>query len=184
MVLTEEQQERIRKNRERALEIQRKRQRNEEQQQQQGISSGNNSRRKLAPKESQEGSVDEQKASPSAASEEGKDANSKASGKGKVEADDDVELEDFEIGASDLVTKKEAMKVYLLPEGTLAVCPYVAKQNPHSKGFAPMKLYHRSEVRRRSRERFGGLEGLVKERRRREENRFQKDLEQTKNIFR
>lgn len=183
MVLTEEQQERIRKNRERALEIQRKRQRDEGQQQkQQGKSTIKNFGEKFVviPTESEQGNGKKHKGS-SPANVGGKgDANESGQGTGG----DDLELEDFEIGASDFVSKKEAMKVYLLPEGTLAVCQYEEKQNPHNKGFAPMKLYHRSEVRRRSRERFGGLEGLVKERRRREEKRFQKDLEQTKNIFR
>lgn len=91
------------------------------------------------------------------------------------------ELEDFERGAPPHVSKAEAMRVYCLPEGTLAVCRVVAeKDNPRNKNWTKMKLYDRQEIRRRARERFGGLEGLQEERRRREEKRFEKDLEKVK----
>jgi hypothetical protein len=76
------------------------------------------------------------------------------------------------------------MKMYCLPEGTLAVCAFSEKANPHHKGWTPMKLFNRSEIRRRARERFGGIEGLIAERQMREDKRFQKDLERTKDVFR
>jgi hypothetical protein len=38
--------------------------------------------------------------------------------------EEDVELEDFEVGASSLVSKEEAMQTYCLPEGTMAVCSF------------------------------------------------------------
>ena len=95
-----------------------------------------------------------------------------------------LELEEFEVGASKYVTKKEAMKMYLLPEGTLAVCKFEEKPNPHNQRFQPMKLYDRDEIRRLSRERFGGLQGVIEERKRRQDKRFQKDLEETKDLFR
>lgn len=97
--------------------------------------------------------------------------------------DDGVELEDFEIGAAPKVTKKEAMSMYCLPEATLQVCSFVTKDNPRRKGWSSMKLYDRSEIRRRARERHGGLEGLVAERKKREQKRFEKVLEQTKDVF-
>jgi XPA protein C-terminus len=75
------------------------------------------------------------------------------------------------------------MQTYCLPEGTLAVCSFVEKENPRNKKWAPLKLYNRAEIRRRARERFGGLEGLVKERQRRVEKRFRKDMETAKNVF-
>lgn len=149
--LTEEQREKIKRNRERALEIQRQRKEG------QGVSVPDSSskRRKF--------------------------------GSGDVRAsrieEDQAELEDFEVNASPYVSKKEAMQRYCLPEGTLAVCSFVEKENPHRKGWTPMKLYDRSDIRRRARERFGGLEGLVEERKRRAENRFRKDLEATRDIF-
>jgi hypothetical protein len=93
------------------------------------------------------------------------------------------ELEDFEVDASPWVNKMEAMKVYCLPEGTLVVCAFEERENPRNKGWTPMKLYHRAEIRRRARERFGGLQGLVEERKKREERKFQKDFDKAKNMF-
>jgi len=97
--------------------------------------------------------------------------------------DENEDLEDFEQGASDLVSKREAKEIYCLPEGTLAVCSYVEKQNPFRKGFTAMKLYKRSEIRQLARKRFGGLDGLIEERKKRERKRYTKDLEETKNVF-
>jgi DNA-repair protein complementing XP-A cells len=145
MELTEEQKERIQRNRERALEIQRKRK--EEGESGESLSSGGKKRLKVE------------------------------------EEEEDVELEDFEVGAPSLVSKKEAMQTYCLPEGTLAVCAFVEKENPRNKKWAPLKLYNRAEIRRRARARFGGLEGLVEERQKREMNRFRKDMETAKNVF-
>ena len=142
MTLTEEQIEHIKKNRELALERQRKR--NDEQQE------------NVAKKRRLE----------------------------KVRDEDGMVLEDFEINASSLLTKKEAMSLYCLPEGTLEVCEFVEKENPLKKGWTPMKLFSRSEIRQRARKRFGGLDGLVEERKKREMKRLQRDLEQTKDLFR
>ncbi len=101
----------------------------------------------------------------------------------ETKVDEEIELEEFEIAASKFVTQREAKQVYCLPEGTLAVCSYVEKTNPRGKGFKPMKLYDRAEIRRRARERFGGLDGLIAERNRRAEERFRKDLERNKDLF-
>jgi hypothetical protein len=167
MVLTEEQKERIRINRARALEIQRK--------------------RKL---ESAEASV---ASNGVAVGESGKTESSEESPRkrtGAMKADEkhdmgsDVELEEFEVAASKYVTRKEAMQVYLLPEASLRVLTWEEKPNPHNTKFAPMKLYNRAEVRRLARKRHGGLQGLIEERKRREEKRFQNDLEQAKCMFR
>jgi len=87
------------------------------------------------------------------------------------------------VGASPLVSKREAMQTYCLPEGTLAVCTFEEKDNPRHKGWAPLKLYKRSEIRRRARARFGGVEGLVEERKKRAEKRFRKDLKTAEDIF-
>ncbi len=94
-----------------------------------------------------------------------------------------VELEDFEIDASPYVTKQEAMKKYCLPAGTLEVCDYIEKDNPRQSKWSKMKLYHRSEIRRRARERWGGLEKLQEERRRRENKRSEKDMEEGYRVF-
>ena len=152
-MLTEEQKETIRKNRERALEIQMKRK----------IQRENNVGSKVEVS-SEEDIVKKRRI--------------------ESEVADSDELEEFEVNASKYVTQKEAKQMYCLPDGTLAVCPFVEKENPRGRGFKPMKLYCRVEIRRRARERFGGLAGLITERKRREEKRFHKDLESTKNIFR
>lgn len=179
MVLTEEQKERIRINRERALEIRRRRKREAEEAAAAAASA--------SPVDS---SASKTKAEGDLVEEGKKDANKRrkvspgSSDTDRKVEDDDDELEEFEMGASDLVTKKEAMKMYCLPEGTLAVCGFVEKTNPHNKSWTPMKLYDRAEIRRRARARHGGRQGLFNERRRREEKRFQKDLEKVSNIFR
>ncbi|KAL7563754.1 hypothetical protein ACA910_020440 [Epithemia clementina (nom. ined.)] len=160
--ITEEQRERMRRNRERALEIQ---------------------KRKRQESERNNGTEVDEKVEESTLKKQ-KSSVDESSAAGRVEENDvDVELEDFEVGAPPFVTKNEAMKMYLLPEGTLAVCKYTEKQNPRHRGWTAMKLYDRVEIRRRARERWGGIRGLEKERQRREEKRFQNDLEKTKNIF-
>ena len=182
MVLTDEQKERIRKNRERALEIQ-KRRREEREANDKALTlpgSGTetpNNRGETGPPRKKVAVDQERKGVDGGVSvREEKDP-----GGGEQET---LELEEFEVGASNYVTKKEAMKMYLLPEGTLAICKFEEKPNPHNNKFQPMKLYDRAEIRRLSRERFGGLEGVIEERRKRQDKRFQKDLDETKNLFR
>lgn len=145
--LTEEQKELIRKNRERALELQRKK------------------RKERDSKEVLQGG-------------EGVENTAKRQKDGE-----NVELEAFEVNASHLVTKKEAKEIYCLPDGTLEVCSFVEKENPHRKGWNKMKLYERSDIRSRARKRYGGMEGLIAERNKRAKKRFEKDLEKTKDIF-
>ena len=169
MVMTEEQKERARKNLERAMEIQR--------------------RRKLEQAEAEAAERGAKRLKPSPAPSPAATANKTGSGaggkgEGAGEEGDDVELEDFEVGASEWVSKKEAKEKYCLPEGTLAVCKFEERPNPHNKGWKPMKLYSRKEVRMYSRKRFGGLDGLIEERRKRQEKKYQKDLEQTKDLLR
>ena len=176
MVLTEEQKERIRKNRERALEIQKRRREELEAKNKGAVSS-----------QSQLDVSDGSPRKKMALDEKGKGSDGGEHGGvvgGEEVPEEEMELEEFEVGASKHVTKKEAMKMYLIPEGTLTVCKFEEKPNPHNKKFQPMKLYDRAEIRRLSRERFGGLQGLIEERKRRQDKRFQKDLEETKDLFR
>ena len=98
--------------------------------------------------------------------------------------DDESSLEDFERDASPYISQTEAQRTYCIPKGTLEVCSYIEKDNPIKRGFSKMKLYDRSEVRRRARKRFGGKEGLIRERERRKKKRFEKDLAETKDVFR
>ena len=101
-----------------------------------------------------------------------------------VNDDDESSLEDFEQNASPYISQTEAQRLYCIPLGTLAVCTYIEKDNPRKSGWSKMKLYLRSEVRWRARKRFGGMEGLIKEREQRKKKRFEKDLEEMKDVFR
>ena len=169
MALTEEQKERIRKNREKALEIRRKK---ELESAAAVLDLKKNEGTKQLGRQGKEGLNDT-----------GMNGEAKQTKYEQGEDEEDLELEDFEVGASEHVTKQQAMKLYCLPEGTLRVCSFIEKDNPHQKKFSAMKLYSRSEIRRRARERFGGLEGLVKERRRRELKKLERDLEATQDVF-
>mmetsp|Transcript_10867 Transcript_10867/g.16183 ORF Transcript_10867/g.16183 Transcript_10867/m.16183 type:complete len:203 (-) Transcript_10867:70-678(-) len=194
MTLSEEQKKMIQRNRERALEIRRKKLVDAKQNQ-----DGASSAAAAAPL-SDDGGQKRKATSSMTGTSVGKrrkrEDSKNDSDNGKKRKDDNtkhdekhnsdecsIELEEFEQGASSLVTKSEAMQMYCLPEGTLAVCSYVEKENPRRKGWNMMKLYDRSEIRRRARARFGGLDGLIEERTKRKMKRFQKDLEDTKDIF-
>lgn len=160
MTLTEEQKEMIRKNRERALEIK---------------------KRKLAEKTNLI-AADQPKEDPSTS--KSTTSNTPNDSTTTTTSNDDKEpLEEFEKNAPPTCTKHEAMKIYCLPEGTLAVCSFSQKDNPRRKGWNPMKLYNRAEIRRRARERYGGLEGLIAERKKREGKRLKKDLAAAEGIF-
>jgi hypothetical protein len=184
--LTEEQRERIKVNRERALSIRRKRELEEQAppaNNSEGCvtkrimtleGNGNSMGRKAADHENEKrlqdyGTREEEKC----VLDGGEDGQ-----KEEMEI-----LESFEVGAPPMITKREAMSVYCLPEGTLAVCQCVEKENPHRRGWSAMKLYHRSEIRRRARDRYGGLEGLISERKRREMKRCVNTMKKTKDIF-
>jgi XPA protein C-terminus len=187
MTLTEEQKERIRQNRERALEIQRQRKKELEKSH---VNNDTNSpitpqKRQLLDRNHDGGGSSPCKRERSADTKPPTPTTTTTSGgtsqtQDVREADD---LEPFEEGASEYVTKAEAKKMYCLPEGTLAVCKVVEKDNPRHKGWSKMKLYYRTELRQRAHKRFDGREGLAAERKRREDERFYKDLQKTKNIF-
>jgi XPA protein C-terminus len=94
------------------------------------------------------------------------------------------EIEAFEENASEYITKQEAMKVYCLPMGTLDVCRNcITKPNPKHPTWSDMKLYLRKEIRYRAHQRYGGMLGLIQERNKRNQIRLQKDMEQSRDIF-
>uniref|UniRef100_A0A7S2MFG3 XPA C-terminal domain-containing protein n=1 Tax=Helicotheca tamesis TaxID=374047 RepID=A0A7S2MFG3_9STRA len=190
MVLTEEQKEKIRKNRERALEIRRKRLADAAQNQDKLVSSSplcnDGGQKRGAGKSVGVEPVCKRSRNIDAKSEEDKQRSDSCHIKNNKEENNEEctdDLEDFERDVGPHVTKSEAMQMYCLPEGTLAVCSYVEKENPRRKGWNKMKLYNRAEIRRRARKRYGGLDGLIEERAKRSMKRFEKDLEETKDIF-
>ena len=176
MALTEEQRERIRKNRERALQLQKQRKQQEENQQQQQIKKDHR-----IEQVSENQSNDNKRKKPS--QNESMSSKSPKQVKTNTENTFDDPIEPFEEGASEWITKKEAMAIYCLPEGTLAVCECKEQVNPHNKAWAPMKLYRRVEIRHRAHRRYGGLKGLVQERNQRRERKFAKDFGGAKDIF-
>jgi len=189
-VLTDEQKERIRVNRDRALEIRRTRE--VERRQLQSVEDERGAMGGFLPGGSGIVTLAEQtKVVPSTTTDRAPTMTTTATtGRKKLEGefkkeeeDDDIELEEFEKGASEFVSKKQATKMYCLPEGTLSICQFVEKSNPKQSKWSAMKLFHRSEIRRRSRERFGGLEGLREERERRELKRFERDFKCAEDIF-
>ena len=177
MVLTEEQRERIRKNKERALQIQKER-REEKEKTKRNITQNNSNIHveKLKPSK-------KQKTAHSSANTTSESTSCTSTRTEDHHFHSDAPLEDFEEGASEWVSKKEAMTMYCLPEGSMAVCSYEEKQNPRNPLFKPMKLYKRSEIRYRAHKRHGGLEGLIKERNKRRKRKLEKDMEQARDIF-
>jgi len=178
MALTEEQKERMRKNKERALEIRKKKEEEARAKQQHSLAGPQHithTHYNNANSRSTQHGAKGGKSAPS---------NKIEKEKHEQEMKDEGELEQFEIDASPFVTKHDAMKIYCLPAGTLEVCEFVEKDNPRNNKFSKMKLYHRNEIRRRARERFDGLDGLLEERLKRERKRFERDFEDVNDIFR
>lgn len=100
------------------------------------------------------------------------------------EEENNDELEDFEIDASPYVSLSQVKSVYCLPQGTIDVLEVAqTKPNPRSKSFAPLKLYHRHEVRKRAHKRWNGVQGLQQERQARANKKLKQDLKVTKNLF-
>jgi XPA protein C-terminus len=173
MGLTEEQKERIRKNREIALELRKKRKL-------ENRTNGDETEQCMYSRDKDDS---ESKRCCRAMDQSGKKEclNTLTNDNDGYVAE---EIEEFEEGASEYVTKIEAMKMYCLPIGTLDVCSYIEKPNPKNSSWNTMKLFYRSEIRQRAHKRYGGLNGLVAERQKRNHSRFEKDMEKSKNVFR
>ena len=192
MELSQEQKERIKKNRERALEIQRQRQKLCTTAAVKDETPTSATKRSVESngKMSNESNSKRVKDDPSTErDQDGSKRNEDAVANGASTGNDDDEyhtdeIELFEENASEYVTKQEAMKVYCLPMGTLDVCRNcITKPNPKHATWSNMKLYLRKEIRYRAHLRYGGMVGLIQERKQRNQNRLQKDMEQSKDIF-
>ena len=174
MVLTEEQRERIRKNKERALRIQKERREEKE---------GKNKQRNNDNIEEKSKPAKKQRTTDDSTKTTSQSTFCTGTATEDHHYHSNAPLEDFEEGASEWVSKKEAMTMYCLPEGTMAVCSYEEKENPRNPLFKPMKLYRRSEIRYRAHKRHGGLKGLVEERNKRRKRKLDKDMEEARDIF-
>lgn len=187
MALTEEQKERIRVNREKALEIQRRKKEERLAADRKRELEGRLPVVAAAVVDASDSPAKRRKTNDGSCGSAGIEVETKGKdsedSRKREDAAYESDLEEFEMGAPSLVSKGDAMRLYCLPEGTLAVCSYVEKENPRRKTWTPMKLYERSELRRRARERYGGREGLIAERRKREERKLAKDLRNTADLF-
>lgn len=185
MALTEEQRKRIEENRKRALEIRylgrkkKEAEKNEENTSSSVFDEGGfvqeNKKRKIKDNEAVGGG----KIGDSGYK---KEEVIKQSNNSNI-SDSEESLEDFELNASQYISQTDAQRLYCVPKGTLDVCTFIEKDNPHNKSFSKMKLYLRADVRKRAHKRFGGKQGLILEREKRRKKRSAKDLEESKNIF-
>ena len=80
-------------------------------------------------------------------------------------------------------TKQEAKQMYCLPKGTIDVCACIEKPNPRNKNYMSMKLYDRNDIRRRAHERYGGIDGLRAERKKRGDRKLEHDLNVANDFF-
>lgn len=171
MALTEEQRARMEENRKRAMEI-RKRKEMEKNAAAEGFFAATTSPQPEV-QQTKKRKVDGPKGS-----KEGENIVERLD----TQDDDESSLEEFEVNASQYVSQTELQRVYLLPKGTIDVMSFIEKDNPHKRGWNKMKLYSRSDARRRARKRFGGKEGLIAERENRKRKKFENELKEVRKM--
>ena len=79
-----------------------------------------------------------------------------------------------------LITKSTARSTYLLTDAELQALPFLLKPNPTRGSFANMKLYRLSDVLPLCEVRWGSAAGVEEEKKRREVERLQKEVEKRK----
>mmetsp|Transcript_14852 Transcript_14852/g.29668 ORF Transcript_14852/g.29668 Transcript_14852/m.29668 type:complete len:233 (+) Transcript_14852:42-740(+) len=83
-----------------------------------------------------------------------------------------------------LICKSSVREKYCLPPDTVSMIPVAGtRPNGHNRKFSESILYDRKMVREVSYRRFGGRDGLVKERRAREEKKLKKLMGSVKGVF-
>jgi DNA repair protein len=83
----------------------------------------------------------------------------------------------------DLITKSECASAFLVPLDEMKWMKYHERTNPLKSGWKPMKLFLRKHAKEVAIRRFGSLEGLEAEKKKREELRFQRGLEKTREVL-
>mmetsp|Transcript_18066 Transcript_18066/g.18128 ORF Transcript_18066/g.18128 Transcript_18066/m.18128 type:complete len:260 (+) Transcript_18066:152-931(+) len=83
----------------------------------------------------------------------------------------------------DLITQSEVLSNYLITEGSLKQMKYLVKNNPKRAGWSQMKLYLRKHAKEKAVKRWGSLENLQKEINKRQQQKFDRSLEKTKDFF-
>jgi len=83
----------------------------------------------------------------------------------------------------DLISRTELISEYLIPLDSIKLMKCMTKPNPHNSYWTPMKLYLRKHARLKAFDRFGGVEGLEEEVKRRKNLKFEKEFAQTKDLL-
>jgi len=181
MCFTEEQKRRIEENRQKALEIRRRKALEVEESLKPNNTTVTTTTTTINPYETSKRPkhTHDKKNKPSKALPKNKTPEKPSSSVSSGE----IEIEEFEIDLPTTCTKSEAQQIYCLPKGTIDVCTYIEKPNPRSKKFVPMKLYDRNDIRRRAHERYGGIDGLKMERKKRSDRRLALDLNVANDFF-
>jgi DNA repair protein len=78
-----------------------------------------------------------------------------------------------------LISRGDCMSKYLIPDDALKVMRCMTKNNPHNPGWTPMKLFLKKHVLKMAFKRFGSLEALEMEKKRRETQKFERALSST-----
>ncbi len=81
------------------------------------------------------------------------------------------------------ISRSDAISQFLVPEESIKSLQFMSKANPHNPGWTQMKLYLRKHVISLALERFGSLDALEIERKKREMVKFEKSLAKTDDIL-
>ena len=81
--------------------------------------------------------------------------------------------------AYDLISKGDAVSMYLVTDDSLTTLKFKTRDNPHNPGWTPMKLYLRKHVQALSMKRFGTEEKLAEEKKLRESQKYDRFLLKT-----
>lgn len=81
------------------------------------------------------------------------------------------------------ISRGDAMTNYLATEDSLRVLPFQTKNNPHNPGWTPMKLYLKKHVLDIAVKRFGSLEAMEDEKKRRDGLKFERHLTDTQDLL-
>jgi hypothetical protein len=81
------------------------------------------------------------------------------------------------------ITKSECVTEYLITEDIIKSMPYMERDNPHNPGWKPMKLYLRKHALEAALNRFGSIESLHQEKKRREAAKLDKNIIDTEDFL-
>eukprot|EP01041_Mallomonas_annulata_P001481 gene1481-2846_t len=81
------------------------------------------------------------------------------------------------------MTQTDVISTYLLAESSMRTMKFMAKDNPKKSGWTQMKLYLRKHAEALAIKKWGSMEALTEEKQRREQARFEKSLNRTKDAF-